>query len=595
MISKNIHKYDMGVIGNCSYLAYIDKKATVVWMCMPRFDSSFLFGSLLDEKVGGEFSIRPCTDNFKTTQYYTKNTNILCTDFETPSGNFRVTDFAPRFLQYDRYYKPLMLIRKVEPLNGQPDIYIKCDPTSGYGSLKPYIAMGSNHIRYLNISAEVRLTTNISLSYILENQPVLLNETKYLVFTYGSPLEAPLVETSEIFLEKTKNYWMQWVKTTSISNMFQEPIIRSALVLKLHQYEDTGGIIASGTTSLPEYHNSTRNWDYRYCWLRDAYFTLTAFNSIGHFEELEKYFHFIQNIVLHEKGYLQPLYTISGKTEIDERVLPLDGYLGNKPVRIGNAAYSQSQYDVYGLVLASLLPLFVDKRLDYETNTKKYHLVRHLLQCISDVIDKPDAGIWEFRGREQLHCYTYLCHWTGCKAALKIATAIKNDELGRMASKLIESSSSKIEQCYSADQKAYTQAIGVSNLDASTLQLILLNYLNPRSEKASLHLAALEKTLGFHNGLFHRYIHSDDFGTPQTTFLACAFWYSEALASVGRIDDSIRVFENLLKFSNHLGLFSEHVDLNGGQWGNFPQTYSHVGLMNAAYQISRSLNKPSFL
>lgn len=593
-MDNHIHKYDMGVIGNCSYLAYIDKLANVAWMCLPRFDSPFLFGSLLDKNKGGNFSVTPFHPSSGSHQYYIRNTNILCTEFTTVSGSFRITDFAPRFYQYDRYFRPQMLIRKIEPTSGQPAITVQCKPVGDYGAIEPEMVMGSNHIRYMNLSSPVRLTSNIPLLYIMENKPVLLNETKYLVLTYGPPLEASLTETCETFFDKTKQYWKQWVKGTSITNMYQEPIIRSALILKLHQYEDTGGIIASGTTSLPEFDHSTRNWDYRYCWLRDTYFTLTAFNSVGHFEELEKYFHFIQNIVMQEKRFLQPLYTIAGSTDIEERELPLDGYRGNTPVRIGNAAYLQKQYDVYGLVLASLLPLFTDKRLDYESHIAKSQIVRHLLECIELVIDKPDAGIWEFRGREQHHCYTFLCHWVGSKAAYKIAQVLDDNLLACKAAILIEKSAELIEQCYNPDLGAYTQAIGSSELDASTLQLILLQYLDPHSERALSHLTALEKQLGFENGLFHRYIHKDDFGVPQTTFLACAFWYVEALACVGRLDNAIKAFDNLLSFANHLGLLSEHVDHHGGQWGNFPQTYSHVGLMNAAYQISRSLNKQSY-
>jgi glucoamylase len=226
---------------------------------------------------------------------------------------------------------------------------------------------------------------------------------------------------------------------------------------------------------------------------------------------------------------------------------------------------------------------------------QKAQIVKQLLYRIENVIDKPDAGIWEFRGFQQHHCYTYLCHWVGSRAALKIALAINDTPLAIKAQQLIDISSSMIEKCYNSELHAYTQAIGVSNLDASTLQLILLQYINPRSEKAQLHLKALEQVLGFENGLFHRYIHQDDFGVPHTTFLACAFWYTEALACVGRVDDAIRVFDNLLSYSNHVGLFSEHVGLDGSQWGNFPQTYSHVGLMNAAYQIARSLNLPPYL
>jgi glucoamylase len=355
---KKSHKYNMGLIGNCSYMAYIDDKANVRWMCMPRFDSSFIFGSLLDDNKGGEFSIKPAKGHFSSKQSYLDNTNILITEFKASDGRFRIIDYAPRFYQYDRYFKPLMLFRKIELLEGRPFIKIICNPVYEYGRLIPEIMIGSNHIRYLNFGSVVRLTTDIPLNFIINESPFVLSDNKYLVFTYGEPLEAPLQETAERFLEKTRNYWIDWVKSTSIPMIYQKEMIRSALVLKLHQYEDTGGIIASGTTSLPEENHSTRNWDYRYCWMRDSYYTLMAFNSIGHFEELERYFNFIENIILNNvENRIQPLYSITAEKNINENTLDLDGYLGNKPVRIGNEAYTHIQNDVYGQLLVSLLPI----------------------------------------------------------------------------------------------------------------------------------------------------------------------------------------------------------------------------------------------
>ena len=290
------HKYNLGIIGNCSYLAYIDTHADVKWMCLPGFDSSFLFGGLIDKEKGGCFKISPVNE-YKSNQYYLPNTNILCTEFENGQGRFRVTDFAPRFLQYERYYRPLMLVRKIEWLSGSPHIKVECDPRGDYGNITPEQYSASNHIRYMNIGGPVRLTTDIPLTYISEKKSFALNKNYYLVLTYGEPLEAPLADTVDRFLFLTQSYWQKWIKSSYLPDIFQEQVIRSALTLKLHQYEDTGGFIAAGTTSLPESPGSGRNWDYRYCWLRDSYYTLQAFNRIGHFEELEKYFEFIQNIL----------------------------------------------------------------------------------------------------------------------------------------------------------------------------------------------------------------------------------------------------------------------------------------------------------
>ncbi len=589
------HTYDYGVIGNCTFTAHIHKDTNVAWMCWPRFDSSFIFGGMIDEDQGGEFSIKSPGD-MVTTQYYIENTNVLRTDVKCKDGMYRVTDFAPRFMQTERYYKPLMLVRKIERLEGNPRILVKCKPVGGYGKIKPEHSVGSNHIRFLGMDAHVRLTTNIPLSYLISDQSFVLNETKYLVFTYGSPMEAALVETIELFLYKTVGYWRNWVKTASIIDFYQREAIRSALTLKIHQFEDTGAIVAATTTSLPESPGSTRNWDYRFCWMRDTYYTLNAFNNIGHFEELERYFHYIFNTTIEEADRYQPLYGISGQKILEETETDLQGYEGNKPVRIGNDAYTHIQNDVYGQVLISLLPLYVDKRIIFTDRFDSSELVIKTLHMIEKTFDEKDAGIWEFRNLAQHHCYTYLFHWAGSCAAIKIAKILDNRKMGELATQLRDRSEKMIEKCYVPSKKGYAQAVGVERMDASTLQLIMMGYLNGDHNRAKAHLEALEKELLASNGLFYRYKHQDDFGSPETTFLICAFWYVEALACVGRIDEAIKYFEHIISHSNHVGLLSEDVnEIDGSMWGNFPQAYSHVGLLNAASRIATKLDKPSFL
>jgi GH15 family glucan-1,4-alpha-glucosidase len=594
-MGNDIHRYEMGVIGNCSYLAYIDTSASVQWLCMPRFDSGCLFGGLLDKEKCGEFSVAPSVGMNSSRQFYRTNTNILVTEINADDGIFRVTDFAPRFFQYDRYFRPLMLVRKIEPQVGEPLVKVVCRPRGAYGATVPETVMASNHLRFLNLESQVRLTTDIPLTNILEEKPFVLSGSKYCVLTYGEPLEAPLESTVEQFLEKTERYWTQWVKSTSIPLIYQKEVIRSALALKIHQYEDTGAIIASGSTSLPESHQSGRNWDYRYCWIRDAFYTLNAFNSIGHFEELERYFHFIRNAIQDESAAIQPVYGLGGEKTLLERELPLNGYRNNRPVRVGNDAHLQLQFDVYGQLLAGLLPLYTDLRLDNDFHRGQTRLIVNLLARIEKTMDLPDAGIWEFRNRKQRHCYTALSHWAGCKAAFKIACHQHDDALADKAFSLSRRSEEIIERCFSPVRQAYTQAIGVPHLDASSLQLITMNYLDPASPKAHAHLNALEKELLQPHGLLLRYSHEDDFGVPSTSFLVCSFWYCEALASAGRIDDARRTLELLLRCSNHLGLFSEDADESFGQWGNFPQTYSHVGLINAVYRIANKQETPQFL
>lgn len=590
------HSYDYGLIGNCSYQAHIHKDSNIEWMCWPRFDSSFIFGGMLDKEHGGEFSIKPEGDIKESNQFYLENTNILCTEITCAEGKYRITDFAPRFHQFDRYFKPLMLVRKIQPLEGSPRVNVTCSPVGNYGKLKPSQYEASNHIEYLGLEKDLRMTTNLSLSYIVSGQPIVLNDTKYIVLTYGAPLEASLASTCEDFLNKTKKYWRGWVKNMSVSTFHQADINRSALALKIHQYEDTGAIIAAGTMSLPESPGSTRNWDYRYCWMRDTFYTLTAFNNIGHFEELEKYFNYIVNISVKSKDRFQPLYSITGEAELTENILDLEGYMGNKPVRVGNQAYTHIQNDVYGQILLALLPLFVDSRFINRERSDSLHLIYDVLKKIDDLMEEPDAGLWEFRTLSQFHSYTYLFHWAGAAAARKIGKTFKDEKIYNLADRLMKESSAKIEACYDSQRKVYTQAIGTPNLDASDLQLIMMNYLDHNSQKTKDHLAALEKDLKSKEGLFYRYKHKDDFGAPETTFLICAFWYVEALTCVGRMDEAIETFENLLGYSNHLGLLSEDVDASdGSMWGNFPQAYSHVGLVNAAYRINKKLDRPNFI
>lgn len=589
------HTYQTGLIGNCAYMAHVHKNTNIAWMCWPRFDSSFIFGSLLDEKKGGEFSILPIGE-YSSEQYYMENTNILCTEVTSAEGRYRITDYAPRFFQYERYFRPLMLIRKVEPLEGTPRIKTVCEPTGEYGATKLRPSRGSSHIDYSGLDSTLRLTTNIPISYLFDRQPVVLNEPKYLVLTYGSPLEAPLESTCEHFLQKTCDYWRTWVKHTTIADFYQHAVIRSALVLKIHQYEDTGAMIAASTTSLPEFDQSGRTWDYRYCWLRDTYYILQAFNHIGHFEEMERYFHYITDISARDMERYQPLYTITGHNHLEEKIIDLDGYLNNRPVRIGNQASEHIQNDVYGQVLISLLPLYADKRFVVSERVDSGVWLENNLKKLEKTINEADAGIWEFRNFTQIHCYTNLFHWAGASSAMKIARFIGNKRFEKLAASLKKQAAANIEACYDPARKVYAQAKGTPHLDASTLQLIMMNYLDPRSSRAKDHLKAIEKELKAQNGLFFRYRHVDDFGTPESTFLITAFWHVEALACVGRMEEAVKAFEDLLQYSNHLGLLSEDIHHEtGSQWGNFPQAYSHVGLMNAAYRIARRLDKPAFL
>jgi GH15 family glucan-1,4-alpha-glucosidase len=591
------HTYDMGIVGNCAYLAHVDTTARVRWLCLPRFDSSCVFGHLLDPEIGGELAIEGVDATDGGVQQYVRNTNVLQTMVQATDGAFRVTDCAPRFIQNGRAHRPLMLVRKIEPLASAPRIRIKCRPRGDYGAIAPDVAAQSNHVRYEMGSDVVRLSTNIPVSYVVDERPFVLNETAYIIVTWGVRFEAQLAETAEQLIHRTIEYWQGWVRGCAIGRFYQTDVIRSALVLKLHQYEDTGAIIASGTSSLPEAPRTGRNWDYRYCWLRDAHFCLTAFNRICQFEEMQRFAKFIENIaasVPSRTGY-PPVVRIDGSLELPERIVALRGYRYDGPVRVGNAAYEQVQNDIYGQIIYALLMLYVDERFPREPRENARQLITSLLHVIEHCLDEPDATLWEFRGLKRQHCYTSLCHWVGAKSAQKIARVVGDEDMRRLATRLVVRASRLVEACYDEEQGAYMQEPGSKFHDASTLQLITLGYLDPMSTRAARHLEAVEKALMTKGGLLHRYTHADDFGVPTTGFLVCAFWYVEALAAMGRLEAALKELELLRGYSNHLGLFSEDVDpTDGSQWGNFPQAYSHVGLINAVLRISSKVEFPEF-
>jgi len=592
----NKHKYNYGIIGNCAYAALVDDKANIGWMCLPKFDSSFIFGSMLDEEKGGRFFIQPEWDSYTSTQKYLQNTNILETTFECEDGSYKVIDFAPRFRLYERFYKPLMLVRKIIPIKGRPRIRVSCRPVGNYGEIVTKKVFGSSHIRFEGLESQVRLTTNIPLSYIDQEMPFVLNGEKYLVLTWGAPLEAPLESSAENYLQQTKRYWHQWVKNTTTESYHQEAIIRSALTLKLHQYQDTGAIVTSVTTSLPEFPNSGRNWDYRYCWIRDAHFTIKALNDLSHFSILEDYVNFIENIALNDDNRFNQFYPVALDKFLKEKIVPLKGYLGNRPVRVGNDSYSKKQNHVYGQILVTLLPFFDDKRITIDDDSTLKTMAENCLDIIDEIFNEKDSGLWDSLGTEQYYCYTYLSHWMGSNAAYKIAKSVQNEEMMLKAKRLIEQAKEKIESCYDVDSESYTSAIGVQQFDASLFQLINFGYLDPNSERAKNLIRKLENDLmSDKTNLIYCYCHADDFGAPESTKLVCTFWYIRALSLIGEHEKAMNIFDNTLKYSNHLGLLSETVHQSGGQWGNFPHTYSHVGLINAAMSIARKINKPNYL
>ena len=580
---------DLAIIGNCSYSALL-RQGSVEWMCWPRPDSSFVFGPLLDRERGGAFTVEGVGAE-KVRQEYLENTNVLRTVFTGPEGEFELLDFAPRFFQFDRAFKPLLLVRILRPLSGEPRARVRCVPTYDYGLVEAHSWRASNHIEYRGLPAPVRLTTNVPLTYVEDQRPFLLEQDRHNVLTWGEPLEAGLEDTAERFFERTVDYWRRWVKSTRTPRDYQREVIRSALVLKLHQFEDTGALLAATTTSLPEHPGSGRTWDYRYCWLRDAYFTLNALERLGHSEEMERFLQYLRNLADERDGYLQPAYRINGSPEAPERELEhLAGWEGEKPVRVGNQAFEHLQNDVYGEMVLAISRLFLDTRFVGEIPpSTAVGIVSTLVDQIAARLEEPDAGPWEFRERTRLHGFTVLMHWAGARRAVEVAEALGEEELAAKARELEARAAELLgARVWNDEIGALTQVAGEPQLDASLLLAIHLGYLTAEDPRATAHVDALRASLSVDGGLLKRYATPDDFGVPKAAFLVCTFWLVEALALIGRTDEAREIFDRLLGLHNGLGLYAENILPHTlQQSGNFPQTYSHVGLINAAFRLSR--------
>jgi GH15 family glucan-1,4-alpha-glucosidase len=579
---------DLGLIGNCQYSALIHNTGEIVWCCLPRFDSEPVFSTLLDEKDGGRFLIGPASGEAGV-QRYLPNTNILETVFKTSTGSFRVIDFAPRFLQFGRAFRPTQLMRIVEPIEGTPRIMVHCDPTLGWSKQRPSVMQGSHHLRFGGFSSPLRLTTDIPISY-LSGQPFTLTTRRYFVLSWGAPVEEPLPALCERFWSETTRYWQHWVKQCDIPPMFQSEVIRSALALKLHCFEDTGAIIAAMTTSIPESPGSGRTWDYRYCWLRDSYYVLNAFGLLGQFEEREQFVQFLLNVTGGAPDLkLAPLYRVDGSENLEESILEdWPGYNGERPVRVGNAASKHLQNDIYGELVLALTPIFLDERMHAERSPETLKLVEGLTRKAISLAGVPDAGIWEYRTEWTPQTFSSLMCWAAADRMAIIEERVQPGRAGEFRAAADRIHAEIVEKAWNPQLRAFTGSYGGSALDASLLQMARLRFLPPNDPMLNQTLDAITKGL-VRDGWLLRYTLNDGFGEPSVAFVICSYWLVEAFARAGRREEAKAWFDRIYGAISPLGLLSEDYDAAAPRmWGNFPQTYSHVGLINAAFAAAPS-------
>jgi GH15 family glucan-1,4-alpha-glucosidase len=483
------------------------------------------------------------------------------------------------------------MVRRLTPTKGAPRIRVRLRPRFGYGAAMPEINRGSNHVRYTSDTVALRLTTDVAPSFVTDETWFVLAEPVTLILGVDEALQAAVPDTARRFFDSTLDYWQEWVRYLSIPFEWQEAVIRAAITLKLCNFEETGGIVAAATTSVPEAPDSGRNWDYRYCWLRDAYFVVHALNRLGATRTLEGYSAYITNIVAASNGKpLQPVYGVSLEARLHERIVEsLTGYHGMGPVRAGNAAYSQIQHDVYGSVILACTQLFFDQRIMRPGTREHFDRLEKLGRLAAESFDKPDAGLWEFRGRARVHTFSSIMCWAGCDRLAKIARRLGlPDHAARWQETADDIRRVILERAWRAEQNSFVESFDGTDLDASLLLMHELGFLGADDPRFIGTVTAIEQRLR-RGPYMMRYDTVDDFGRPETSFAVCTFWYIDALAAIGRRDEAHELFENVLARRNHLGLLSEDIDpKTGGLWGNFPQTYSMVGLINSAMRLSKS-------
>lgn len=582
---------DLAVIGNCAIASLIDRNARHNWFCFPRLDGDPVFCALVDgsEPTSGFMDV-VVRDAVRSDQRYLPNTAVLETTItDRNGGQVRIIDFAPRFRRYGRSFRPPMLVRRLEPLAKRVRLAVRIRPVFTYGADKPAVSLGSNHLRYSGPHTTLRVTADMSTAFIFEEVEFALDRPVNLFIGADESVPENPDALAQSFLAETIDDWRTWVRGLSVPFEWQSEVIRSAITLKLCSCEDTGAIVAALTTSIPEAPNSARNWDYRFCWLRDAFFTVGALNRLGATRTMEGFIRFVIDAVLREEDVLiAPLYPISAATSCAERLAPaLCGYQEMGPVRIGNAAVSQVQNDVYGSIILTAAQMFWDERLTHTGDATLYRQLRGMGQLAARSIVTPDAGPWEYRGRVSVHTYCAAMCWAALHRLALIAERVGESadaaEWDALANKLRE----EIVARATTPDGWLSGVLDGSFADATCLLLPEIGLVAANDPRVARTLDVIAARL-VRDGFVMRYDEADDFGHPETAFLVCTFWYIDALALAGRREEAREIFKTVLAVRNAAGLLSEDVQPHTRTlWGNFPQAYSHVGLIHSAARLSR--------
>jgi GH15 family glucan-1,4-alpha-glucosidase len=588
-----------GVIGDLNTVALVGINGSIDFMCFPDFDSPTIFNALLDEHKGGKFIIQPQFSEMKNKQLYLPDTNVLLTRFLSPEGICEITDFMP----VEKLYSGKELIRRVTCVKGQVKILMKCMPRFNYARGKHRTSLVNNEVVFISDDDDkkvLKLKSNVSLQ-VSEGDAFAEffldpGQTADFLLEHVEKEGSQKKDFNEFITQSlfdTVNYWKEWIGRSTYKGRWQEIVNRSALVLKLLTSHKYGSIIAAPTFGLPEAIGGKRNWDYRYTWIRDASFTVYALIRLGYTKEAGAFMNWVDKLCedIKGEGRLGIMYSIEGRKKLTEEELPnLEGYKQSKPVRIGNKAYKQLQLDIYGELMDAVY-LF-NKYGEPISHEFWLNLVKQM-DWLSDHWNSPDEGIWEVRGGRKKFLYSRLLCWVAYDRAIKIAEARSFPFNPQWRSERDKIYNSIFSEFWDDEKKAFMQYPGASTVDASALLMPLIRFISPRDPQWLSTLKKIEEDL-VSDTVVYRYkvgeAAYDGFVKHEGTFSMCSFWYVECLSRSGQLEKARLCFEKMLGYANHLGLYSEQLGFEGEHLGNFPQAFTHMGLISAAYNLNRQFN-----
>jgi GH15 family glucan-1,4-alpha-glucosidase len=598
---------DYGIIGDLHTVALVGIDGSIDWCCLPRFDSPSVFAALLDEHKGGHFKISAVASSVSR-QLYLPDTNVLITRQLGDDGIAEITDFMPIEAGSERGEQPNhhQIIRRVNAVAGKLQFRLECFPAFDYARsphqvhLFPHGALFESHAEKLGLVSSVPLKIQdrgVVADFTLSRGETATFFLRYTEMASAANLLIP-EQRGEAAFHDTVDFWKHWVSQSLYSGRWREMVHRSALVLKLLTYAPTGAIVAAPTTSLPEEIGGVRNWDYRYCWIRDASFTLYALMRLGFYAEAGRFMGWLEERCreMDPNGSLQAMYSIAGKHELTEVSLThLTGYRDSKPVRVGNAAHNQTQLDIYGELLDAI---YLYNKYGAPVSYDLWRNVRRLLAYVCDHWREPDAGIWEVRCEPRHFVYSKLMCWVALDRGLRLAMKRSFPaDRERWLETRDEIYLDIMERGWHQGVNAFVQHYESDALDASSLLMPLVFFLSPTDPRMLRTIDRIQEQLAM-DSLVHRYnIPEKDSpdGLPgrEGAFSICSFWLVEALTRAGRVDEARLMFEKMLGYANHVGLFAEEIGHCGEALGNFPQAFTHLGLISAAFNLDRVLAKGS--